>query len=149
MKNRFWESIKNNKFYSFLLIFYFALAVLYTFITINSFKTNAFKNSLLKNIIDSIYNNFEFSLDVSLLLVYVTTIPLIIYFIFIKKDSITYSKFFIFTVGFGLYIFISVILILSITKQNAEVYLAFIGFFWTSTSFLPFLYRQLSKLDKL
>ncbi|WP_414045349.1 hypothetical protein ACMGE5_02895 [Macrococcus equi] len=105
--------------------------------------SNAYKNSIVYELIKSFTNNLKHA---TLLTLFVTTILTIFTYVymFFARDPLNVIRLLIFIpIGIGAYVFISVLLLLTINKNNAESIIALLGLLFGLTKYLPFIYDKI------
>mgnify|MGYP007104453430 FL=1 len=132
-----------------ILISLYLIAGIYGFLNMNKFlNSNEFNHSILKEIIDKFSANFIFSVYLSFAIGSILIVLLIFYYIFFKGNPFKGVINFIFVLFVTLFIFMIVIFSLSITTDNAESFIAFIGLVWAMIKFLPLIYKKITAYIK-
>ena len=138
------ECIKENCLPLILIILYL-IAGIYAFLNMNKFlNSNEFNHSILKEIIDKFSANFIFSGYLSIGIGSILIVLLTILYIFFKGNPFKGVINFIFVL-FVTFCFMIVIFSLSITTDNAESFIAFIGLVWAMIKFLPLIYKKITE----
>ncbi|MFS4464710.1 hypothetical protein ACMFKE_04820 [Staphylococcus haemolyticus] len=138
--------MKENKSSIFLIILYLSIGIFAYFKIKKYFNYSSYSHSILKNIWDSMTPNIIFSLWVSLTIGGIAIALIVLLDIFLKGNYFTFAVNILFFLFLSFFIFVIILLSLSITKDNAESFIAFLGLIWAMVKILPIVYKKIENM---
>ncbi|MDZ5123314.1 hypothetical protein IRT42_10620 [Staphylococcus epidermidis] len=142
------ERLKENSANIFLIIFgvfqfFYAIYLLFNLKSVLNFK--AVKNSLFMEMVASFSSNFTFSFDLATITGTFLALIVISVTYLLTKNAIKVTTNFFFTIFINIIIFFVILLSLSITSNNAEAFIAFVGFLWAIIKVIPYAYKKIKE----
>lgn len=139
------DYIKDNAFYLIMLILYIILTIVMCSQIPKAYNSDYYEHSLIHEIIYKFTKNIYFSVVIGCVVAFSGTAIFIVYYGLIKNNPYKILQFNLFSFAIALFLFVMTILLLSITKDNAEAYIALLGFLWASRKFIPFIYKKIKE----
>ncbi|WP_182676038.1 hypothetical protein, partial [Staphylococcus simulans] len=138
--------LKNNTLIMILAGIYLVSGFIFLPSFTEYFDKSYFEKSILKVIIDAFIANFGFALSLSLAISFVLSVIIMTYQYFKNDEVDNVIKSFAFIVlVVNVYVFVSTLILLSITQDNGEAIFALFGFFYGFTKYLPWAYNMINE----
>ncbi|BFL78699.1 hypothetical protein [Staphylococcus hominis] len=140
------DFLKENKASLVIFILYLIIVIYASFNIKKHFNYSSFSHSIFKSIWDSISPNIIFSVFLSMIFGGSAIALITLFYMFYKGNPFTGAVNFLFFIFLTFFIFIVILLSLSITKDNAESFIAFLGLIWAMIKILPIVYKKIKNM---